>query len=295
MNLNGTEYFYTRNLQGDVTGLIDSTGTQVVSYNYDSWGNVLSITGTLASTLGQKNPYKYRGYRQDAETGMYYLNSRYYVPEWGRFFTPDVAMNTTGDLNGYNLYAYAGNNPITFKDDNGFFIDTVFDIISVCISAYDFAKNPSWKNLGMLAYDVGAAVLPGLPGSATLKGAALIAGAVKGGSLVTAGTIKGGTAIVGITKGAGKIHGHHSFPKYLGGDPKQALSNMPDFTHRELHSDLGKFAGGILKAKNGYTGKDIIRNLGQEKVIGLLSNFYNQSKYKYLLDDFKAAVKFSKK
>jgi len=122
MNLNGTEYFYTRNLQGDITGLIDNGGAQVVTYTYDSWGSVLSTTGTLADTLGQKNPYRYRGYRMDSETGMYYLNSRYYVPEWGRMLNSDtlgVLHATPGELYNKNLFAYCDNDPINRADDSG--------------------------------------------------------------------------------------------------------------------------------------------------------------------------------
>jgi RHS repeat-associated protein len=81
--LNGTEYFYIRNSQTDIIGILDSNGTQVVGYTYDTWGKLISITGTLKDTVGEKNPYRYRGYRYDTETGYYYLHSRYYNPEWG--------------------------------------------------------------------------------------------------------------------------------------------------------------------------------------------------------------------
>ncbi|WP_055666119.1 hypothetical protein [Desnuesiella massiliensis] len=96
MNLNGAEYFYVRNAQGDIIGLIDGDGIRVVSYAYDSWGKPIvtdaekndandtikdGITGSLANTVGVKNPYRYRGYRYDAETSLYYLQSRYYSPE----------------------------------------------------------------------------------------------------------------------------------------------------------------------------------------------------------------------
>jgi YD repeat-containing protein len=81
--LNGTEYYYIRNAQGDIIGLFDNAGTKVVTYTYDAWGKLVSITGSLASTVGEKNPYRYKGYRYDSETGLYYLQSRYYNPEWG--------------------------------------------------------------------------------------------------------------------------------------------------------------------------------------------------------------------
>jgi RHS repeat-associated protein len=120
MNLNGAEYYYIRNVQGDIIGLFDKTGTQVVSYVYDSWGKLISTTGTLASTVGAINPYRYRGYRYDTETGLYYLQSRYYNPEWGRFINSDALIGQTGELLGHNLFAYCKNNPVNRKDANGF-------------------------------------------------------------------------------------------------------------------------------------------------------------------------------
>ena len=79
---NNTEYFYSRNAQSDIIGILDSAGNVVVEYTYDSWGQVISIEGELKDTLGVINPYRYRGYRYDNETGLYYLQSRYYNPEW---------------------------------------------------------------------------------------------------------------------------------------------------------------------------------------------------------------------
>ena len=77
----GAEYFYLKNAQGDVTGLVNSSGTQVVAYTYDAWGNPLTTTGAMAATLGKLNPFRYRGYVYDAETGIYYVASHYYDPE----------------------------------------------------------------------------------------------------------------------------------------------------------------------------------------------------------------------
>ncbi|WP_198949148.1 RHS repeat-associated core domain-containing protein [Lottiidibacillus patelloidae] len=121
MNLNGEEYFYVYNLQGDVVGLLDSSGTEVVSYTYDTWGKVISITGTKASTVGEKNPYRYRGYRYDSETGLYYLNARYYNPEWGRMLNADSFGGFTGELLSHNVYAYVQNNPVMLYDPTGHF------------------------------------------------------------------------------------------------------------------------------------------------------------------------------
>ncbi len=127
MNLNGVEYYYVRNAQGDIVGLLDESGTEMVSYVYDSWGKLVSTTGTLKDTVGAKNPYRYRGYRYDTETGLYYLKSRYYNSEWGRFLNADTTEilkklgNTNDELTDVNLFAYGGNNPVMNVDPDGNF------------------------------------------------------------------------------------------------------------------------------------------------------------------------------
>ena len=81
-------------------GILNTAGTEVVKYTYDAWGMVLSTTGSLASTLGAIQPFRYRGYVYDVETGLYYLRSRYYNPLWGRF------INTDNDIS-YNVITWA--------------------------------------------------------------------------------------------------------------------------------------------------------------------------------------------
>ena len=79
MKYNGVQYWYHKNIQGDVLGIMNANGVEVVSYAYDAWGEVLSVLGSLSSTVGAVNPFRYRGYYYDVETGWYYLNSRYYL------------------------------------------------------------------------------------------------------------------------------------------------------------------------------------------------------------------------
>ena len=112
-------YFLASNPQGDITYIYDIDGNRVVTYNYDAWGNILSITGTKASTIGRYNPFRYRGYYYDNETGLYYLNSRYYDPSSVRFLNADVYINGNGDIIGFNLFAYCGNNPVMGYDPEG--------------------------------------------------------------------------------------------------------------------------------------------------------------------------------
>ena len=112
-----SEYYYIRNGQGDIIGILDSSGTQIVSYVYDSWGKLVSISGSQAETIGEANPFRYRGYYYDTESGLYYLNSRYYDPEVGRFLNADGEIaNIGGEVSGYNLFSYCFNNPVNMSD-----------------------------------------------------------------------------------------------------------------------------------------------------------------------------------
>ena len=112
-------YYYAVNLQGDVVAILDDTGFAVVSYTYDAWGNLLVTTGAQAETLGVLNPLRYRGYVYDTETGLYYLQTRYYNPEWGRFINADGYTSTGQGLLGNNMFAYCLNNPVLLYDPSG--------------------------------------------------------------------------------------------------------------------------------------------------------------------------------
>ena len=116
---NGTYYYYVTNLQGDVVAILNSSGTSVVTYTYDAWGRLLTTSGTMASTLGAHNPLRYRGYVYDTEFGLYYLQSRYYNPEMGRFLSSDTVFDRDTGLQGYDLFAYCGNNPVNRIDISG--------------------------------------------------------------------------------------------------------------------------------------------------------------------------------
>jgi len=120
---NGQDYYYIKNLQGDVTEIIDSEGNVVVRYEYDAWGYILSITDDLdnlitgSSHVGIMNPMRYRGYYYDNETGLYYLQSRYYDAEVGRFVSVDEPeIICEGEM---NLFAYCYNNPVNLVDLDG--------------------------------------------------------------------------------------------------------------------------------------------------------------------------------
>ena len=114
---NNNLYIYRKNLQGDILAVLNGqTGATEASYTYDAWGRVISSTGALAEI----NPFRYRGYYYDGETGFYYVSSRYYDPEIGRWINADnVIAGVGGDLKGYNLFAYCFNNPVNMDDQAG--------------------------------------------------------------------------------------------------------------------------------------------------------------------------------
>ena len=123
---NGYAYYYIYNAMGDVIGLYDQYG-DVIYYHYDTWGKLVSITNVLGEeitygmakwTIAQENPFRYRGYMYDNNTQLYYLNSRYYDPETGRFVNSDAQINA--HLLGANLYTYCYNNPVNLVDTIGF-------------------------------------------------------------------------------------------------------------------------------------------------------------------------------
>ena len=130
---NNNYYYYQKNLQGDVIRILNSSGTVVVEYTYDAWGKVLSVTGSQASTIGQYNPFRYRGYYYDAETGFYYVSSRYYDPEIGRWINADGYVSTGQGVLGNNMFAYCGNNPVNRKDPTGQFWITALIVTAVAV------------------------------------------------------------------------------------------------------------------------------------------------------------------
>ncbi len=133
-NLNGTEYIYLKNIQGDIEGILDETGTLVVKYTYDAWGKVLSVTGSMADTVGTINPMRYRDYYLDSETGYYYLQSRYYNPEFCRFINADepcIVLFSDSSAVETNLFGYSNNNPVNNIDPNGHFTIKIYAIAAV--------------------------------------------------------------------------------------------------------------------------------------------------------------------
>ena len=154
-------YYYIYNLQGDVIALADaSTGKLVVTYTYDAWGKLVELKDSTANSVGTLNPFRYRGYYYDTETSLYYLQSRYYDPDTGRFISPDKYTTTGQGVIGNNMFAYCNNNPIQYKDDNGdFCIQTALvggfinAGVSIVCSVIDAAANGEQLDASVVLQD----------------------------------------------------------------------------------------------------------------------------------------------
>ena len=160
-------YWYEKNLFGDIVAVYNHSGTKLVSYVYDAWGNFTTTyhNGTASTSVVAKNPFKYRGYYYDADLGLYYLQTRYYDSNTGRFINADGVgyLGANGDINSYNLYAYCSNNPIMFVDPTGHGIDFVLDILFIGYDIYKLATDEGykeWENWAELGVDIFFAAIP---------------------------------------------------------------------------------------------------------------------------------------
>ena len=142
-----SRYYFVFNAQGDVVQLLGYSGQVYANYSYDTWGRCTATSatgGTLSSdSVGMINPFRYRGYYYDNETGLYYLQSRYYDPVVGRFVNADSQIaGISGDIRGYNMFVYCMNNPVNMSDFTGGW--------------------PSWNDIGNFFKNVGSKVADGV-------------------------------------------------------------------------------------------------------------------------------------
>ena len=201
-------YFYRKDAQGNVVALLDNTGTVVVKYKYDAWGNckVLNASGveiTDKTHIGILNPFRYRSYYFDTEISLYFLKTRYYDPEIGRFMTiDDIGYLDPDSINGLNLYAYCLNNPLKYIDHFGCSVTlTILAIIG--ISALIGAA--SGAIISGVTYAITTETFVARDFWASVAGGAvsgLIMGAFSGILIVTGGTAG---AIVGLSAGVGAL------------------------------------------------------------------------------------------
>ena len=305
MTYNGTVYYYTTNLQGDVISLERADGGGGAQYAYDAWGNIIAMSGTLA----ELNPLRYRGYVYDQETGFYYLNSRYYDPAVGRFINADNYPSTGQGLSGNNMFAYCGNNPVSREDDGGEFWNFVIGaavggLVGGVVSAVTSYAQTGEIDWGAVAINAAVGAAGGLiaaSGLGTVCQAGLTAVISGGGNfaeqvyskgiknvnkadVICSTLIGGGTSLLGSAAGkllGGKIEKAGSSLLNKGKD--KLLSGMVRQTVGQSHSKLlrqgANFVAQGIKQINTYRG--LSSSVGS--LIGAVtSSAYNSFKFSIL-------------
>lgn len=202
MNYNGTEYYYRKNILGDVIEIYNNLGNLQCRYVYDAWGNhkvynaIGSEIGAEVINIGNINPIRYRGYYWDKEFGLYYLQSRYYDPALGRFISPDsISYLEPESVIGLNLYAYCGDNPVMYVDPSGHFpilalILGITALIGMGLTIGGVASD----NNAMTAVGLTMVAIPAL-----ISGGMAIAAGIGGATLT--GIVGGVTTAAGIGSG----------------------------------------------------------------------------------------------
>ena len=264
--INNQNYYYKKNLQGDIIGIYDNNLNLIVKYDYDAWGehkiyyldNTNFVDLDFDSTytnisntnlyIALKNPFRYRGYYYDSETGFYYLNSRYYDPEICRFINADdISVLSEGKefINGLNLFSYCNNNPIMNIDDSGYaWWDWIVNGLQIVAGAILIATGVGagfgatlivGGTIGLASNALGSTIGGGIGSMANGWGAISTGvslfsygpfGIIAGIALITVG---GATIAFGANEVAYGITGHNYIQEWTG---------MSDSTYAGLYSGL---------------------------------------------------------
>ncbi len=236
-------YLYRKNVFGDVTEIYSDNGTLVGKYSYTAFGEC--IVKVNEGGIAEKNPIRYRGYYYDEETGLYYLKSRYYDPVTGRFITiDDISYIDPETINGLNLYAYCGNNPVMRIDENGnawwhWIVGVLIVVASVALSVVTAgiaAPITAALGSGLLGAIVGGAVAGAIGGAITAFGISVATQGIKTGFTNIDWKQVGIQTAIGALSGAvlGGIGGgikyaraaHYLKSNGIATDPKEILRNF---------------------------------------------------------------------
>ncbi len=271
----GNVYYYKKNLLGDIDRIYDANKNLVAEYKYDAWGNHrvytsggIDITENMSynSSVAKLNPFRYRGYYYDTETGLYYLNSRYYDPSIGRFINADdISYIQPTDINGLNLFAYCGDNPVMYTDPNSNFAVISF-LIGLGIAAGIGA------GIGAISYVATEAISYAITGEWNWSWG-MFAGSIFGGAI--GGALSFAFPILG-TVGSAFINGFVSNAIGMG------LQNVWEGANHSLegiivesiiNGGLSALTSGITsKVKiSGFTGRGSISQVSRQ----IYTKFYN--------------------
>ena len=278
-------YYYLVNAQGDVAAILDSSGTMVAFYDYDAWGNCTVYNSsakvlTDPTSIANINPLRYRGYYYDAETGFYYLQSRYYDPAICRFINADTYLSTGQGMLGHNMFTYCGNNPVNYCDSSGrFFFTLLGAAIGAAvgyIDAYIAGEDPIKGAIaggvsGAIAgagVDIGAAITIFSGGTAIGVGAAVAMGLGAFGGFV-------GTGISNDWKF--KKDGESLALQYMGATLIGGMANAISFGLGPINGEIAKGTVSQIVRSIGYERmKDFTYNLVTGGIISWFSTFTNR-------------------
>ena len=282
----GNTYFYRRDCQGNIIAVIDNAGNVVVEYKYDAWGNhEAEVADEEYVTLAEINPYRYRGYYFDEETGLYFLQTRYYDPVVGRFISRDsIEYADPETICGLNLYAYCGNNPVMNVDPTGCswmdtwwgkllgWITTAALVVGavVMIGVVAAGVVASGGLLGTVLVGAGVGILAGVGGSIATQGGLTNIGNINPWSVALSGAIGG---VIGAVSGA-MSYGFSQIGKTIGQFVGFTLNNARHIgtglkianVFRLSASTLmkaGSFAG---SAFGGFLGGMLVNNIANDIV-----------------------------
>lgn len=244
---NEATYIYRKNIFGDVTAVYNDDGILQCTYEYDAWGNHIiydadgKVVDGNSDNIGLINPIRYRGYYFDEETGLYYLKTRYYDPQVGRFMTIDgIEYLDPETINGLNLYAYCNNNPVMNVDPDGTWSWKTFwkglalvaiAIVATVLSVTTFGAGIPLAMSIVAGVTLGAGILTGINGVATVIEAGTQYNFVRDGIFnglglsdnaydiydkVVAGVAIVGSAILGFYHTTGQYKAAKASQKYLG-------------------------------------------------------------------------------
>jgi len=271
-------FWYEKNLQGDVIAIYNNSGTKLASYRYDAWGSTyLSYYNGGASTKATVNPFRYRGYYYDRETCLYYLGSRYYDSQVGRFISADEAgyLGANGDLNSYNLYAYCSNNPVMYSDPSGHFVISISALVvgivagAVIGSAISFGAtvyqdhsddgeifNGSVTSEEYKGNTLGGLIAGAGVGLCSVLGAGLGVSMIAGEALTIGGVALSGTTAFSIGTGTAFATGAAGYAVRVGFNSKESFQLSDMFIEAGANAVSGtiSFVGGMA---GGITGVNI--------------------------------------
>ena len=261
-------YFYEKNILGEIIGIVDEEGKRVVEYRSSSYGEVENIHDNSKIEISAKDHLRYKGYIYDEETRLYYLKTRYYDPEIGRFISPDsIDYQSPESINGLNLYAYCGNDPVNYSDGFGHMPEWVQDTLKVlgAVAIVVGVTALTVVTAGVAAYALGAsaAMIGTITTGAAVGG--LVAGGLEIGAQIYENGIDGmNLGAIAIESFAGSAYGA------ISGVASSTTSAALRLGMRGARVALGGLSAALHGINNGDSFSTIMLNVGVSIGIGIL-------------------------